>query len=59
MTARANKKDDDAQPASEPLDQAFVDRCRESLADPRPDISAAEVRAHLRALHEERSKRGA
>jgi hypothetical protein len=45
--------------APEPLDPAFVERIRESLADPRPSIPAAEVRAHLRALHEKRLKRGA
>jgi hypothetical protein len=45
--------------AAEPLDPAFVERIKESLADPRPSIPAAEVRAHLRALHDERLKRGA
>jgi hypothetical protein len=59
MTARPNEKDDEAEAVAEPLDPAFVKRCRESLADPRPDIPAAEVRAYLKALHEERSKRGA
>jgi hypothetical protein len=58
MTARPNEKDEDP-PAAEPLDPEFVERCRESLADPRPDIPGAEVRAYLKALHEERSKRGA
>ena len=58
MTARPHEKEEDP-PAAEPLDPAFVERCRESLADPRPDIPAAEVRAYLQALHEERSKRGA
>ena len=43
----------------EPLDPDFVARIRESLADPRPNIPAAEVRAHLKALHEARLKRGA
>jgi hypothetical protein len=58
MTARPQEKDEEP-PAAEPLDPAFIERCRESLADPRPDIPAAEVRAHLKALHEERLKRGA
>jgi len=38
MTARAHGKD--GQAAAEPLDPAFVVRCRESIADPRPDIPA-------------------
>ncbi len=59
MTARARKKDEQPEAAGEPLDPAFVERCRESLADPRPDIPAAEVRAYLKALHEERPTRGA
>lgn len=59
MTARAHEKDDRPEAAAEPLDPAFVERCRESLADPRPDIPAAEVRAYLKALHDERLKRGA
>jgi hypothetical protein len=59
MTARPHEKDEDPPAAAEPLDPAFVQRCRESLADPRPDIPAAEVRAYLEALHEERLKRGA
>ena len=59
MTARAHEKDEDPPAAAEPLDPEFVERCRESLADPRPDIPAAEVRAYLKALHEERLKRGA
>jgi hypothetical protein len=42
-----------------PLDPEFVARCKAALADPRPNIPAAEVRAHLGALHEERLKRGA
>ena len=50
MTARPHEKDED--PPADPLDPEFVDRCRESLADPRPDIPAAEVRAHLKALRE-------
>jgi hypothetical protein len=61
MTARPHEKDQDQPGAAgaEPLDPAFVERCRQSLADPRPDIPAAEVRAYLKALHEERLKRGA
>ena len=59
MTARAHEKDEDLPAAAEPLDPKFVERCRESLADPRPDIPAAKVRAYLKALHEERPKRGA
>jgi hypothetical protein len=60
MTARPRKKEDDAPAAAaEPLDPDFVERIRESLADPRPNIPAAEVRAHLEALHEARLKRGA
>ena len=58
MPARPHEKVD-VEAAAEPLDPQFVERCRESLADPRPDIPAAQVRAHLKALHEERSKRGA
>jgi hypothetical protein len=58
MIARPHRRDEDP-PAAEPLDPAFVERCRESLADPRPDIPAVEVRAYLKALHEERLKRGA
>jgi len=45
--------------ADEPLDPAFVARLKESLADPRPSIPAAQVRAHVKALHEARLKRGA
>jgi hypothetical protein len=45
--------------AAEPLDPAFVERIKESLADPRPDIPAEEVFAELRARHEARVKRGA
>ncbi len=41
------------------LDPDFVARCKESLSDPRPGISAADVRAELRAHHEARLKRGA
>lgn len=59
MTARAHEKDEDPPAAAEPLDQEFVERCRESLADPRPDIPAVEVRAYLKTLHKERLKRGA
>ena len=59
MTARPHEKDEHPPADVEPLDPEFVERCRESLADPRPDIPAAEVRAYLKALHEERSKRGA
>jgi phosphoglycolate phosphatase-like HAD superfamily hydrolase len=59
MTARAREKDDEPLEAAEPLDPAFVERCRQSLADPRPDIPAAEVRAYLNGLHEARLKRGA
>jgi len=44
--------------AAAPLDPAFVARIRESLDDPRPSIPAAQVRAHLKALHEARLKRG-
>lgn len=51
MTARAYEKDDEPAATAEPLDPAFIQRCRESLADPRPEIPAAEVRAHLKALH--------
>lgn len=43
----------------EPLDPEFIERARESIADPRANIPAAEVRAHLKALHEARLKRGA
>ncbi|HEY0130809.1 MAG TPA: hypothetical protein VGB57_05340 [Allosphingosinicella sp.] len=57
MTGRAQEKDDQAE--AEPLDPPFAERCRESLADPRPDIPAAEVRAYLEALDESRLKRGA
>ena len=52
MTARPNEKDDDPQAAADPLDPAFVERCRESLADPGPDIPAAEVRGYLKGLCE-------
>lgn len=54
MTARPHEKDEEPEAAAELLDPEFVERCRDSLADPRPDIPAAEVRAHLRALHEGR-----
>jgi hypothetical protein len=57
MTARPHEKDQDP-PAAEPLDPEFVRMIQESLDDPRPDIPAAEVRAYLKALHEERLKRG-
>jgi hypothetical protein len=40
-----------------PLDPAFVARIKESLADPRPSIPAAQVLAELRARHEARLKR--
>ncbi|MGZ8285546.1 MAG: hypothetical protein ACXW27_14585 [Allosphingosinicella sp.] len=60
MTARPHPKDDEAPgAAAEPLDPAFVERCRTSLADPRPDIPAAEVRAYLKCLREAPLKRGA
>jgi hypothetical protein len=60
MTARPHPKDDEAPEAAvEPLDPAFVERCRDSLADPRPDIPAAEVRAYLKGLREAPLKRGA
>jgi hypothetical protein len=60
MTGRPHRKDFEApEAAAEPLDPAFVERCRESLADPRPDIPAAEVRAYLKGLREAPSKRGA
>jgi hypothetical protein len=36
MTARPHEKDEDPPAAAEPLDPAFAERCRESLADPRP-----------------------
>ena len=57
MTARAHEKDDEPEAAAEPLDPAFVERCRESLADPRPDIPADQVFAGMRALHEARFRR--
>jgi hypothetical protein len=39
--------------------QAYVRRkVRESLDDPRPDLTAEEVRESLRAHHEERLRRG-
>lgn len=39
--------------------QAYERRMiRESLDDPRPDLSAEEVAESLRALHEERLRRG-
>jgi hypothetical protein len=57
MTARPHEKDEDM--PAEPLDREFVERCRESLDDPRPDIPATEVRAYLKALHEQRRERGA
>ena len=41
------------------LDPNFVARCKASLADPRPSLSAADVRAELRAHHEARRKRDA
>ena len=59
MTARPHEKDEDPLAAAEPLDPAFVERCRECLADPRPDIPAAEVRAYLKSQHGERLKRPA
>lgn len=43
--------------APAPLDPDFVARCKASLADPRPSISAADVRAELLAHHEARMKR--
>jgi hypothetical protein len=52
MTARPHEKGDQPEAAAAPLDPAFIERCRESLADPRPDIPAAEVRAYLKALRE-------
>lgn len=56
MTARPHRKDDEAaEAAAEPLDPAFVERCRDSLSDPRPDIPAAEVGAYLKALHDGRA----
>ena len=57
MTARPHEQDDDLRLTAEPLDPAFVERCHESLADPRSVISASEVRAHLKALHIGRSER--
>ncbi len=42
-----------------PLDPEFVERIKESLADPRPNIPAEEVFAELKARHEARLKRGA
>lgn len=59
MTARANRDDDDPQPAAEPLDPEFVRMIRESLDDPRPSISAEEVFAELRARHEARMRQEA
>lgn len=53
MTARPHERDDDSS-APQPLNPAFIERCRESLADPRPVIPAAEMRAYLKALHEAR-----
>lgn len=44
---------------SDPEWQAYERRMiRESLDDPRPDLSAEEVAESLRALHEERLRRG-
>lgn len=44
---------------NDPEWQAYVRRkVRESLDDPRPDLTAEEVRASLRAHHEERLRRG-
>lgn len=57
MTARPHERDDEPQPATEPLDPEFVRMIQESLDDPRPDIPAEEVFAELRALHEARLKR--
>lgn len=45
-------------PDPTPLAPEFVARLRNSLADPRPNIPAADVRAELRARHEARLKRG-
>jgi hypothetical protein len=60
MTARPRKTEDQpSEAAAEPLDPEFVARIRESLADPRPSIPAAQVRAEIKALHEARLKRGA
>jgi hypothetical protein len=59
---RSHQAEDEAAPPGAdpaPLDPAFVARIKESLADPRPSIPAAQVRAHLKALHEARLKRGA
>lgn len=55
MTARPHEKDEESHAPADPLDPGFVERCRESLADPRPDIPAAEVRAYLKALHDGRA----
>lgn len=57
MTARPHQKDEDPQPAAEPLDPEFVRMIQESLDDPRPSIPAEEVFAELRALHEDRLER--
>jgi hypothetical protein len=46
-------------PEPPPLDPDFAARLKASLADPRPSIAAADVRAELRAYHEARLKRGA
>jgi hypothetical protein len=57
---RSPEAEDEAAPpdgTAAPLDPAFVARLKESLADPRPSIPAAQVRAHLKALHEARLKR--
>jgi hypothetical protein len=45
--------------APAPLDPEFVARCKASLADPGASISAADVRAELRAHHQSRLKRDA
>lgn len=42
-----------------PLDPAFVERIKESLADPRPNLSGEAVRAHLKAVYEDSLKRDA
>jgi hypothetical protein len=59
MTARPQQKDDDPQPAAEPLDPEFVRMIQESLDDPRPSIPAEEVFAELKARHEARLRQEA
>lgn len=58
MTTRPREKDEELQPAAEPLDPEFVRMIQEALDDPRPSIPADEAFAQVYAHIEQRRARG-